>query len=216
MYCTGAARRALRQGARLKVAYGFTGRFRPRSASSRRRFIARDAEGHALASRVEGLELDVPAQQESEPPPSAITVDMAPVDVSTGTTMTFRVSLRAGAETRPRVYLRDDLVRFRVRGPLGEVECGMNRQPIVPIVDFFQQLGGRRRASVSVDAVRYCPDQTFAAAGIYEVTPIVDLPYDADRYGLQAVTGSFEGPMVPVRVRRGALGYVEQVPIGSP
>jgi len=140
---------------------------------------------------------------------------LSSADVRTAGQLRFHLTVRAGEGERPRIYLRNDLARFRVRGPLGEVECAVPRQPIVPIIDFYQRLGGRRGASVRIDAERYCPEDTFAAAGIYEVTPVVDLPYGGERYGFEAVTGTFEGRMAPIRIRRGSLGYVEQVPVST-
>ncbi|MEM1417233.1 MAG: hypothetical protein AAGH15_20215 [Myxococcota bacterium] len=133
----------------------------------------------------------------------------ARVDVSLRATTTryapvLTVQLR-GEDVR--VYPRRDLFRFRVRGPLGEVECQPRRQPIVPIREFYRRLGTWR---TTLSAGWACPEGTFSVPGVYEVVPLVDLVYDGERHGLDTVTGTFEGHAVPLRRTGGA--YVEQVP----
>jgi len=97
------------------------------------------------------------------------------------------------------IYPRDDLYRFRIHGPLGDVECGPRRTPVNPIIDFYRQLHGRRSVSARVDAQSACPD-AFSVPGVYEVTPVVDLDYGGERYSLDVTTGSFEGPPAVIRV----------------
>ena len=96
---------------------------------------------------------------------------------------------------------------FRVRGPLGEVECRPARTPIVPIVDFFVRLRGRGRAA-SLSAARYCPEGTFDVAGVYEVTPAVDLIYGGEEFEIEAVTGTYVGQ--PSVLRSLQVEYLEQ------
>jgi hypothetical protein len=125
--------------------------------------------------------------------------------------VSFSVGVYSNGGTK-RVYLRDDLFGFVVDGPMGRVTCAVPRERIVPIVDFYRRISERRAARTSISAARWCPDGTFDVAGVYDVTPIVDLVYDGARYDLETVTGRFEGLPVPIRVRRGDHAYVEQTP----
>lgn len=216
MYCWGRSLRALEAGARVEVYYGFRRR-------GRGRWVAREegAEPRSAVRRLEGGELTFSAidddeeegegeeTEEGEEEP-VIRVSMGSRDVRTGGGLVFRPRLRATSPVY--VYVRDDLFRYRIDGPLGETECALRRTPISPVIDFYRRLGGRRRAGGTLAISLACPD-AFQVAGIYEVTPIVDLVYDADRWEIEDVaTGTFEGEAVPVRVRRGERGYVEQVP----
>lgn len=195
MYCWGAALAALERGAEVEVSYGFRSR-------GRHRWIAREPDERRPPHRVSGGELSWDPMGS----PSA----EGPVRVWLAATTTrgqpvFRV--RVAGEGR--VYLRDDLWSFVVRGPLGRVECAVPRQPVVPIVDFFVRLGRRPRRA-TLDAGLYCPDGTFDVEGVYEVTPRLELVYDGEAYDLEAVTGTFEGPPAPLRVLRPGAPYVEQ------
>lgn len=199
MYCWGRALRALEAGpATIEVGYGFRrggrGRYVARGEDERRPPRGVEAESYAWAG-----------------PPGAEGEGEAPVRVGLRPTSSrgapvLRPTIRA-TEGRPRVYLRDDLWSFVVRGPLGTVECAPRRQVIVPIVDFYSRLGSRPRTSTFAVS-HYCPEDTFSVQGVYEVVPRVELIYGADAFDFDAVTGTFEGPAVPVRRTRGA--YVEQ------
>lgn len=201
MYCWGRPLRALEAGpATIEVAYGFR-------RGGRGRFVARE-EGERRPPRgVEGepLAWTGPAEStEGEGEPAPVEVGLRPTS-SRGAPV-LRPTIRA-TEGRPRVYLRDDLWSFTVRGPLGTVECQPQRQVIAPIVDFFQRLRSRPRTE-RFAVEHYCPEDTFAVPGVYEVAARVELIYDADRFDFDAVTGTFEGEPTPVRRTRGE--YVEQ------
>ncbi len=199
MYCWGRSLRALRQSpGTIEVGYGFRRR-------GRRRWVARE-EGERRPPR--GVEGE-PVQW--SPPESADDDSEAPVRVGMRPTSSrrapiLRPTIRA-TEGRPRAYLRDDLWSFTVHGPMGTVECRPRRQVIAPIVDFFSRLRTRPRTQ-RFDAEYFCPEDTFAVPGVYEVVPRIELIYDADRYDFDAVTGTFEGDPTPVRRTRGE--YVEQ------
>jgi len=201
MYCWGRPLRALRAGpATIEVGYGFR-------RGGRDRFVARE-EGERRPPRgVEGEPYawaGPAASGEGEGERAPVEVGLRPSS-SRGTPV-LRPTIRA-TEGRPRVYLRDDLWSFTVRGPLGTVECEPRRQVIAPIVDFFRTL--RSRPTTESFAVEhYCPEDTFAVPGVYEVVPRIELIYDADRFDFDAVTGTFEGAPEPVRRTRGE--YVEQ------
>ncbi len=205
-YCWGRALRALDQGARVEVSYGFARR-------GRDRWVARTASGESTARTLDGPELSIAAAPEPPEPTGPIRVELAPVDVAGGSAVSFRVAIYSNEGTQ-RVYLRDDLFRFVVDGPMGRVVCEVPRQPVVPIVDFYQSIRGRIGARTSIGADRWCPAGTFDVAGVYDVTPVVDLVYGGERYDIDAVTGRFEGRPVPIRIRRGSHGYVEQVTEG--
>ncbi len=220
MYCWGRALAALSAGARVEVRYGF-GR-RPR----RDRWVTRMVTGvgesrseMAMASSLEGPEftfspIEEPASGSADAGDDAVprvSISMSSIDTSRGASVTFRPRLRATGGA-VRVYVRDDLFRFAVRGPLGAYVCAMERTPIAPIIDFFTRLRGRRSAGGRVGVAFACPD-AFMVPGIYEVTPMVDLDYGPGDYDLDdVVTGTFTGEKVLVRIRRGRGGYLEQVP----
>ncbi|MBW2463944.1 MAG: hypothetical protein JRH11_20005 [Deltaproteobacteria bacterium] len=225
MYCWGRALAALSAGARVEVRYGF-GR-RP----SRERWVTRTTAGTggargraSMASSLHGPEFTFPALAapgpESEPSSTEAGDDAAPrvsismpsIDTTRGASVTFRPRLRATGGA-VRVYVRDDLFRFAIRGPLGARTCALRRTPIAPIIDFFSRLRGRRSVGGRLAVALACPD-AFMVAGIYEVTPMVDLEYGPGGYDLDdVVTGTFTGEPVLVRIRRGAAGYLEQVPV---
>jgi hypothetical protein len=195
MYCF-RERNELARGGTLVASYGF-------SRAGRDRWLVRGERPRSI----DGPSLTLAAAPAAETP-SGPGLRLADRDVRSGAGLVFAVTL--GTPERTRVYLRDDLFRFSVRGPLGAVECRVPREEIVPIVDFYRRIGGRARARTTIEARRWCPRDTFALEGIYEVVPHVDLVYDGSRYDFEALTGSFDGPPALVRVRRGDRGYVEQ------
>lgn len=207
MYCWGRALRALDEGARVEVEYGFRRR-------GRNRWVARQPDGEEEARSLEGTELEVSAAPEPAPAEGPIRVEMRPANVGSGDWLSFSIAIRANEGTQ-RVYLRDDLVSFLVDGPLGRATCAVPRENIVPIIDFYKRLRGRAAARTSIAAERWCPEGTFDVAGVYDVTPVVDLVYGGERYDIEAVTGRFQGRPTPVRVRRGEHEYLEQVPEGE-
>ncbi len=217
-YCWGRARTELEQGARVTLRYGFAGR-------GRNRWVVRPPpdEGAPLHVVV-GEEVIVapsPAPTPVAPahgtPAGLLRLSLAPADVADVKSLVFRVTLEATPGRTARVYPRDDLFSFFVEGPLGSVECRVPFQRIVPIIDFYRTLSGRRRATHALDAERYCPEHTFDAAGVYEVSPRVELVYDGEQHELRdVVTGTITGARSAVRIRRGDLGYVEQVPQSHP
>ncbi|MBX3247340.1 MAG: hypothetical protein KF901_09170 [Myxococcales bacterium] len=196
MYCWGAALAALtRSAATVEIGYGF----RARGA-----FVARQPDERRPPHRVagEGFEWAPPATPSDE---GDVRVRLRPV--TTRGAPTLAVELRGtGEAARKRVYLRDDLFSFEVRGPLGTARCRPTRTTIVPIVDFYRALS--RQSATTLSVAGLCPPGTFDVPGVYEVTPVVDLVYDGTRYELDALTGRFEGPPAPVRITGGA--YVIQ------
>lgn len=196
MYCWGAALGALSRGsATVEVAYGFR---------ARRAFVVREPDERRPPHRVsgDGFEWTAPSAPAEAP---AIQVRLRPV--STRRTPTFAVSVRGtGEAARKRVYLRDDLFSFTVRGPLGTARCETERTAIVPIVDFYRSLA--RASSTTLSVAGLCPEGTFDVPGVYEVVPEVELVYDGSRYEVDAVTGTFTGAPAVIRITGGA--YVVQ------
>lgn len=195
MYCF-RERNELARGGTLVASYGF-------SRAGRERWLVRGERPRSIDGPTLALAAEAPAEA-----PAGASLRLADRDVRSAGGLVFAVSLASPERTR--VYLRDDLFRFTVTGPLGTVQCEVHRLEIVPIVDFYRRIGGRARARTTIEARRWCPRDTFALEGIYEVVPQVDLVYDGSRYEFDALTGSFEGPPALVRVRRGDRGYVEQ------
>jgi len=152
-----------------------------------------------------------PAGPSDEVPPNPdaalLDVRLRDRDVNRPGGLVFPVSLRA--EVPRRVYLRDDMLAFEVRGPYGTTTCQIPERPITPIVDFFHRLGGRRTARTTVAADRYCDlDEAFPLAGVYDVRPVVELRFDGAEYGYDAFVGRFVGEPAEVRIRREPGGYV--------
>jgi hypothetical protein len=118
---------------------------------------------------------------------------------------------------RQKIYARPSQWRFEVRGPTGRVRCRMPSYEVSPIVDFFRTVTRHRKLREVLEAKRFCPEGTFDAAGVYDVTAVLDLLYDGARYDLGATTGTFRGVPTPVRIRRGGpAGYVEHDPARWP
>jgi hypothetical protein len=221
--CWGRAARVLESGeVTVEVSYGFRARSRAvvREEGERRppHRVAGDAFTFALPTTTPAPSAatssattpgaspasatPASATPSSATPASALTVSLAPT--STAGTPVLSVTIRG--EGGGRIYVRDDLFSFDVRGPLGSVRCAIPRTTIVPIVDFYRRLARPTRTSIAASI--QCPEDTFAVAGVYEVVPIVDLVYDGARYDLEAVTGRFEG--APAAVRITSREYVEQ------
>lgn len=201
MYCWGRALRALEAGAQVEVTYGFRAR-------GRGRWVARRPDESGALRRLTGEAVVFPAVITTESAEAArLRPTLRPASVRSGRSVSFRVRLRSAGQATW-VYPRDDLWRFHVSGPLGEVDCEGQRQAIVPIIDFYRRATARSGPAASI-AGSIC-EGAFEVAGVYEVTPIVDLVYDGHRYDLEAATGTFAGQSVPIRVTVGARGYVEQ------
>jgi hypothetical protein len=190
MYCTGAALDAVRAGASVQARYGF-------SRGGRTRWVVKAGDARPLRS-LDLPEFTLPALTPPPAPTGAIDVTLRSTTVTVGRSPSFRLKLRSDGARRI-VYARDDLYRFHIAGPLGEVDCGPDTLEVVPIVDFYQRVSRRGGASARIDSAQVCPD-AFSVPGVYEVTPSIDLIYSGERYGLDAVTGRFVGSPALVRV----------------
>lgn len=198
MYCWGRALNALQSGnAQIEVQYGFTSR-------SRVRWIARKEGERRAPFRTSGTAIAWTAPTTDSPEDAAARPSVAPA-----TTRSTHPTIRARLRGSGRVYHRDDLWSFVVRGPLGTVECRPHRQTVVPIVDFYRRLN-RRGVGATLSMQGMCPENTFEVEGVYEITPVIDLVYDGDAHRLNdVVTGTFRGAPIPFRVLRQG-SYVNQ------
>lgn len=206
MYCSGRALALLDRGAHVVARYGY-------ARAARGAWVARQASttpGFQSALDLAAGEFDFAARTAVAPSSEAARASLAAADRATQSGLGFSVSVRPTSGTR-RVYLRHDQARFRIRGPLGSVECGLERVPVVPIVDFFRRVSPRSGASVRIDARVACPG-AFPIAGIYEVTPVIELPHRYPGPSDQSLTGTFVGEPAVVRIRVGERGYVEHLP----
>ncbi len=217
MYCWGAARRALDAGARVEARYGWR-------RGSRTRWVARAPGARRARDILGGVSPEpflFPARPEEErrtrrlgddAAASPLEVALSSRSVRTEAGLSFRVAVGAAAGSE-RVYVRPDAFTFLVRRPSGAVtRCSLPRGGGYPPPDLFRRVTGRARAVEALDASQFCPDDTFADAGIYEVVPKLRLEHDGGEWNLRAVTGRFVGPTSVVRVTRGENGYVDQVP----
>lgn len=143
------------------------------------------------------------------PPPAegALVVSMSPADSIRGGRPTLRVRVAGRGGAVARAYVRAESVSFRVITPSGgAITCGL--PPFVgrALPDFFSRLSARGARLFALDGVAYCG--RFEEPGIYEVTPVITLTESGDAWDLRAVTGTFVGSPVPLRIR--STVYVEQ------
>lgn len=194
--CWGRALAAIEAGGEVTVRYSV-----PRGRGS---FAARAPGGDArstLASieAVSGFELPAPEVREVSP-----VISMGAVDLRSARTATFRVAIRGPEASTRRAWIRPDRVHFRVVTPRGErVDCDLPGTGAGAIPDLFARISLRRASRLSLDAITYCPEDTFEQAGVYEVTPVLTLDEDGAEWNFDALVGTFVGAMVPLRVRSG-------------
>jgi hypothetical protein len=191
--CWGRALAALEAGAELSGSFG----------TARGRAGIPIATSGATSTRSVPL---APVMMAALVPPAApagdVRISLAPADAVTGARLALRVTIRA---TRPlRAWARPNRVRFRVVAPDGTARtCAISRGGSAPIADLFARVGTRSGPMFSLEARAYCGAHAFAAAGIYEVTPLLDLDVDGRPWRLDTPLGTFEGVPAPVRIRTG-------------
>lgn len=191
-YCWGRTLDALRGGAELAAFY----RVGPRQT---------------LGPHEEHIE---PVAAPADPEPLApIRILLRNSDARRARDLTFRVRVLT-RDGRVRAYVRSDHVRFRVRGPEGNFDCGMAHGQGAAAPDLFGWLTPRSGPSFVLDPSFYCPD-SFGAAGIYEVVPMIDLEQSGERWGFTTPTGTFTGPPALVRIREGDRGHESRSPPGG-
>lgn len=218
--CWGRALELLAHEAELEWRYGFSSRPRSRwivRGEGMRRPLARVDGGAYGWTPPEGSPTRRVEESSAEHGEAGVgeTVTASPVsfrvEPTSGRGPSFRVrTLRApGVEQAPLIYLRSTQIAFEVEGPLGRVLCPATARPVHPIRDFFVR-PSRRGSVQAVDPRGRCPEATFLVPGVYEVTPIVELPYGGERWEFETLTGRFRGESGPVRITGGA--YVVQDP----
>ncbi len=211
MYCTGRALDRAERGGRIVASYGF-------ARAAKKVWVARMRPTTGDAPSVPRLtagELTLSPRPVSDPsgPPADVSVALAPTSRRTEEGLVLAVGVRSPSGPHM-VYLRHDYVRFRIRGPLGAVECGIPPTPLAPIVDLFRPVSPRTATSIRVDARQACRG-SFPIAGVYEVAPVVSLPWAFPGNPSRAVTGEFVGEPGAVRITAGGRGYVEHIPEGD-
>ncbi len=210
MYCSGRALDRLERGGRAVARYGH-------ARGPRRAWVARPRGGAAdvaVATLAAGeIVLSARTAPTNAAPAPEARVTLASVTRATGDVLALEVGVRATSGARV-VYLRHDFARFRVRGPLGALECGLEPTPLAPIVDLFRPVSARAAATIRVDARQACRG-AFPIAGIYEVTPVVALPWAFPGDAARAITGEYVGEPAVVRITEGDRGYVEHIPDGA-
>jgi hypothetical protein len=183
-YCWGRALETLRSGAELTAFY-------------------RVANRQVLGPRQERFDAVAgPIEADSSAP---IRIVLRDSDARRVRNLSLRVRVLARAG-RVRAYVRSDHIRFRVRGPEGDFDCGMAHGQGAAPPELFTWLSSRSGPSFSLDPSFYCPN-SFRAAGVYEIVPMIDIEQSGERWGFDTPTGSFEGAPALVRIREGDLGY---------
>lgn len=191
--CWGRALAAIEAGGAVSVHYG-VGR------GGRGAFVARNAAG-STRELVASSTFALPAVASAS---GSSVVTVAPVDARSARGITLRVAVFGPDAATRRAWLRPDRVRFRVVDPRGQAwDCRLPPTGAAPIPDLFSRISSRRPARFSLDASQYCPEETFEHAGVYEVTPVVELDEDGAEWELNALVGTYAGRAVPVRVRSG-------------
>jgi len=221
-YCWGRNLRALQAGAEVQVRYGWR-RPTPRRwvarlpESSRREWTSRlEPEPFTFAPvepddetrRVERAS-EEPSVDEPGPAPIRLSLSSSTATGASGVRFSVAVRAQEGVE---RVYVRPESFVFTVTGPTGSFRCALPPWGGAPVADLYERITTRRAARERLVASALCPEDAFSRAGIYEVTPKVRLPYGGGEWELDAVTGRFVGPTVPLRVLTSEDGYVVQVP----
>jgi hypothetical protein len=191
--CWGRALSALEAGAELSGTFGLA---RGRAGIA----IARTANGETRSAPIPSLA--IPAVPTVPAPSGDVRIALAPADAATAAHLSLRVVVRAARAVR--AWVRPDRVRFRVLAPDGTTRtCAISREASAAIPDLFSRVGTRSGPAFSLDARAYCGAHAFAAPGIYEVTPLLDLDVDGSTWRLDTPLGTFEGVPVPVRIRTG-------------
>lgn len=212
MYCTGSARDAVVAGAEVTGRFGW-----PRA--TRDRWVARRPADPTRAW-VGGVALPVLTVSAPPVPPTRFTdregtppveLALAATSARTGRGLALRVAVRA-REGGVRVFVRPDAWHFSVRGPLGDVHCQVPTGGGPPPPELFRRLTRRGALRATLEASYFCPAGTFDLAGVYEITPMLRLPYDGEEWGFGAVRGELVGPPTAIRITHGQHGYLEQVP----
>ncbi len=211
MYCTGRALERAERGGRIVATYGYN-RAPKRAWVARVHPAATDAASVALLAAGEFSLPPRPAPVDAATSSEA-RVSLAPTTHRSEEGLALAVSVRSNVGPRM-VYVRHDYVRFRIRGPLGTVECGVAPTPLAPIVDLFRPVSSRAAATLRIDARQACRG-SFPVAGVYEVAPVVSLPWAFPGDPARAITGEHVGEAAVVRITVGQRGYVEHVPDGD-
>lgn len=212
MYCSGVALEALRAGAEVQAEYGFD-----RAKGSKSRWVARSRarDGHESAL-LRGAPFQHPAEAAGAANPrrdresSDLELSLRDTNAKSEQALRFTVSLRSSRGTQ-RLYLRNDLWVFRVRGPVEQVECRPPRLHVVPVADFFMDLRPSRSLGQVLEATRLCPPGTFRHEGLYEVTPVLELVYGGEQRGKRALEGNFRGEPALIRILRDEGPYLEHL-----
>ena len=198
--CWGRALSAIEGGGTITVRYAASGRsfvaraLADAAATGRRRPPSTVREIEAVSP----FALPVAAAESASPG-----ITLAPIDAASGRSLTLRVAVFGPDARTRRAWVRPDRVRFRVVDPRGQIwDCRLPRTGGTAIPDLFSRVSARRAVRFALEANAYCPG-AFRHAGIYEVTPVVELDEDGAAWELDALTGTFMGRTTPVRVRSG-------------
>ena len=193
LYCFGARERAvLVSGATVTAHFGWpsapqkaaarpparpTAAAPPFVASPVGAAIGHIAPAKALEAAPFTLAENVAAAPSLPAPPGAQTLRVTTpetLDVARGTEISTVVTLENPSDRPVTLLFRSDMVRFHVAGPAGSIACGSTRTVGSPLRELYSTVGAKGRASVSVLLTATCPRDTFDAAGIYRVTPVLD------------------------------------------
>lgn len=188
--CWGRALTALEAGGAVTVRYAGRGRA----------VVARGPAGETARELRAASPFALPVGEASEASP---VISMNAVDARSARSIAFRVAIRGPEAATRRAWIRPDRVRFRVVDPAGRAhDCHLDRTGAAPIPDLFSRVSSRRASRLSLEARAYCED-ALDRAGVYSVTPVLELDEDGSEWELNALTGTFVGATVALRVRSG-------------
>lgn len=175
------------------------------------------AEAPELTAKSAGPKAGDTAPPSERKPESDSLVELtvgARIDAAIGREVAATVSLRNRDHAPVTTLFRPSTVGFEVLGPEGVVHCTQRIVRGSPIAELFSTLAAGASSSLTVNVDAACPNETFARAGVYEVSAIFDSTgASGTALGLRTLDASVRGrePLL-VRVRRSAPGAPEPAP----
>lgn len=117
---------------------------------------------------------------------------------------TLELVLRNRSKRSVPVFVRSELLSYRIVGPTGEFQC--QADPLAPPSDVtsFTVLGAGRSLRLVERMIELCPRGRLSRPGLYVVHATFRTPYSGEELGVDAFTGELTTPRpVLVRLRDG-------------
>jgi hypothetical protein len=225
-------REALVPGATVVAKLGFlpTAPKRGRPQKQTPPYVAEPTSATTAVAPVK--EIAAPAFTVPEPPaqaapaaPRAATTDTDPgapkieisaprwVDSEAARSLSYSVTISNTGKRPALAHIRSENLSFDVDGPGGPAECRLWDGQRTLVRDFFRTLAPGGRDSMTILLAEVCPDNLFAAPGIYKVTARITLSDEPGRSPVRALAGNAVAAQPSlVRVRAGSRSFYQQPP----